>query len=75
MYAGIGVMLYDAATGMYNYGCRGCTPEAARFTTADPIREGSNRFAYVNNDTVNRIDPWGHDILNVDEIAEGEKKR
>jgi hypothetical protein len=31
----------------------------ARFTTVDPIRDGNNWFAYVNNDPVNWIDPWG----------------
>ena len=27
-----------------------------RFTTIDPIRDGSNWFAYVNNDPVNYVD-------------------
>jgi hypothetical protein len=44
---------------MYNYGYRDYKPEAARFTTEDPIRDGANWFAYVNNDPVNFIDPWG----------------
>ena len=30
-----------------------------RFTTVDPIRDGANWFAYVNNDPVNYIDLWG----------------
>jgi RHS repeat-associated protein len=50
---------YDTATGMYNYGDRDYVPEVARFTTVDPIRDGSNWFAYVNNDPVNWVDPWG----------------
>jgi hypothetical protein len=25
----------------------------------DPIRDGSNWFAYVNNDPVNYVDSWG----------------
>jgi RHS repeat-associated protein len=50
---------YDPATGLYNYGYRDYHPEAARFTTVDPIRDGSNWFAYVNNDPVNWIDPLG----------------
>jgi uncharacterized protein RhaS with RHS repeats len=44
---------------MYNYGYRDYQPEAARFTTEDPIRDGTNWFAYVNNDPVNWIDLWG----------------
>jgi RHS repeat-associated protein len=50
---------YDTATGMYNYGYRDYQPEAARFTTVDPIRDGANWFAYVNNDPVNWVDLWG----------------
>jgi RHS repeat-associated protein len=50
---------YDAATGLYNYGYRDYAPELARFTTVDPIRDGANWFAYVNNDPVNWVDPWG----------------
>jgi RHS repeat-associated protein len=47
------------ATGMYNYGYRDYKPEVARFTTVDPIRDGNNWFAYVNNDPVNWVDLWG----------------
>jgi RHS repeat-associated protein len=50
---------YDTATGMYNYGYRDYQPETARFTTVDPIRDGANWFAYVNNDPVNWVDLWG----------------
>jgi hypothetical protein len=32
---------------------------AARFTTEDPIRDGTNWFACVNNDLVNWIDLGG----------------
>jgi hypothetical protein len=38
-------------------------PAAARFTTEDPVRDGANWFAYVNNDPVNWIDPWGLDKI------------
>jgi uncharacterized protein RhaS with RHS repeats len=44
---------------MYNYGYRDYAPEVARFTTVDPIRDGANWFAYVNNDPVNYVDLWG----------------
>jgi RHS repeat-associated protein len=52
---------YDTVTSMYNYGYRDYQPEAARFTTVDPIRDGANWFAYVNNDPVNWVDLWGLD--------------
>jgi hypothetical protein len=44
---------------MYNYGYRDYQPEMARFTTVDPVRDGNNWFAYVNNDPVNYVDLWG----------------
>jgi RHS repeat-associated protein len=50
---------YDAATGLYNYGYRDYKPEAARWTTVDPIRDGANWFSYVNGDPVNWVDRWG----------------
>ena len=40
---------------MYSYG----EPVSARFTTIDPIRDGSNWFSYVVNDPVNYVDPLG----------------
>jgi uncharacterized protein RhaS with RHS repeats len=61
---------FDTVTGMYNYGYRDYQPGAGRFTTEDPVRDGSNWFAYVNNDPVNYVDPWGLDkeltIYNID---------
>ena len=50
---------FDTATGLYNYGFRDYRPQAGRFTTIDPIRDGNNWFIYVNNDPVNWIDLWG----------------
>ncbi|MCL2094207.1 MAG: peptidoglycan DD-metalloendopeptidase family protein [Treponema sp.] len=50
---------YESVTGLYNYGFRDYRPQQARFTTPDPIRDGNNWFAYVNNDPVNYVDWWG----------------
>ena len=50
---------YDNSTGLYDYGFRDYSPVSARFTTIDPIRDGSNWFSYVVNDPVNYIDPNG----------------
>jgi RHS repeat-associated protein len=55
---------YDTVTGMYNYGYRDYAPEVARFTTIDPIRDGANWFAYVNNDPINWVDLWGLYVIN-----------
>jgi RHS repeat-associated protein len=60
---------YDTVTGLYNYGYRDYQPETARFTTVDPVRDGSNWFAYVNNDPVNWADPWGLAPRNMSEEA------
>ena len=50
---------YDFATGLYDYGFRDYSPTVARFTTVDPIRDGSNWFSYCNGDPVNFVDLWG----------------
>ena len=50
---------YDPTTNMYNYGFRDYAPSIGRFTTVDPIRDGNNWYAYVNNDPVNFVDPLG----------------
>jgi RHS repeat-associated protein len=50
---------FDRITGMYNYGYRDYAPSEARFTTIDPIRDGTNWFSYVHNDPVNYVDLWG----------------
>lgn len=51
--------VYDNGTGLYDYGFRDYSPVSARFTTVDPIRDGSNWFSYVVNDPVNWCDPFG----------------
>ncbi|MDR0910329.1 MAG: DUF4329 domain-containing protein [Spirochaetaceae bacterium] len=50
---------FDVTTGMYDSGYRDYQPSVARFTTVDPVRDGNNWFAYVNNDPVNWVDLWG----------------
>ena len=50
---------FDSATTFYNYGYRDYNPSTARFTTSDPLRDGSNWFAYCDNDPVNFVDLFG----------------
>ena len=50
---------YDPVTGLSDYGFRDYAPTLARFTTVDPIRDGSNWYAYCNSDPVNYVDMWG----------------
>jgi RHS repeat-associated protein len=51
--------LRDPSTGWYNYGYRDYMPQLGRWTTVDPIKSGSNWYAYVNGDPVNYVDLWG----------------
>ncbi len=50
---------YNTETNLYNYGFRDYSPQFARFTTKDPIRDGNNWFSYVVNDPINFVDLWG----------------
>lgn len=56
----------DNETGLYNYAARLYSPEIGRFITADSIvpdltnPQSFNRYAYVQNNPVNRIDPSGN---------------
>ena len=50
---------YNADTELYDYEFRDYSPEIARFTSVDPIRDGRNWFSYVVNDPVNYVDLWG----------------
>jgi RHS repeat-associated protein len=56
---------YDVTTGLYDYGYRDYKPEAARFTTIDPVRDGVNWYTYVSNDPVNWVDPDGFFPVNI----------
>ena len=49
----------DPMTGLVNYGFRDYDPRQGRFTTVDPIRDGTNWYGYVVNDPLNLIDRYG----------------
>ena len=49
----------DPATGLTDYGFRDYLPQAGRFVTVDPVKDGVNWYAYVNADPVNFVDAWG----------------
>ena len=51
---------YDSVTGLSDYGFRDYSPTHARFITEDPIRDGTNWFAYCYADPINHIDPNGY---------------
>ncbi|MCX8157817.1 MAG: RHS repeat-associated core domain-containing protein [Verrucomicrobiae bacterium] len=52
---------HDWETGLYYYGYRYYNPTTGRWLNHDPIREmgGINLYAYVLNDPLNLIDPYG----------------
>ncbi len=55
--------LQDANTGLYRFGARYYDPAVGRFLTQDPLLEGGpgaqglNRYAYTENNPMNRVDP------------------
>jgi RHS repeat-associated protein len=52
---------WDPEAGLYYYRARYYDPKVGRFISEDPIGFSAdvNFYAYVENDPVNRTDPWG----------------
>jgi RHS repeat-associated protein len=52
---------WDPETGLYYYRARYYDPKIGRFMSEDPIRflGGVNFYAYVENNPINRTDPFG----------------
>ena len=49
----------DPVTGLYDFGYRDYDPAFGRFTTVDPVKDGTNWYSYVDGDPINRTDPNG----------------
>jgi len=62
---GFSTKRYDEQTGLIYYGYRFYGPEIGRWTTRDPLGEagGMNLYAFVGNNPVNWVDPWGEAAL------------
>jgi len=58
---------FEAPVGLYDYGARWYHPELGRFLTPDSLvpephdSQSLNRYAYVRNNPINRVDPDGND--------------
>jgi len=52
---------FDARSGLYYFGGRYYDPEIGRWLTPDPLGfvNGPNMYAYVDNNPINEIDPYG----------------
>jgi RHS repeat-associated protein len=55
---------FDPATGFYNFGGRYYSPANSRWITRDPLGldAGFNLYAFVGNNPIMMIDPFGYDI-------------
>ena len=58
LYSSIGEY-FDAESGNIYLRNRYYAPSTGRFISEDPIRDGTNWYAYANNNPVMYIDPWG----------------
>jgi RHS repeat-associated protein len=58
---GFSTKRYDKQTGLIHYQYRPYAPEIGRWLTRDPLGEtgGMNLYAFVGNNPVNWVDPWG----------------
>jgi RHS repeat-associated protein len=56
VYAG---KLREPVTGMYDFGYRDYDPGTGRFTSVDPVKDGTNWYSFVDGDPINRRDPNG----------------
>ena len=58
---------YDPETNLYYANARYYSPTLGRFLEPDPIGQdgGINIYAYVGNDPLNRVDPYGTDTIQI----------
>jgi RHS repeat-associated protein len=66
---------FEAAVGLYDYGARWYHPDLGHFLTPDGLvpdaydSQSLNRYAYVRNNPINKIDPTGNTPIGFDAIS------
>jgi RHS repeat-associated protein len=63
---------FDTETNLYYYRARYYDPQVGRFLTEDPLgpsEEGPNLYAYVSNNPIMNVDPWG--LYTIDKSCKG----
>lgn len=63
----------DSETGLYYYRARYYDPAIARFISEDPlgVEVRQNVYAYVHNNPLNYLDPWGTNECTPDQVKGG----
>lgn len=66
---GFSTKRYNAPVGMVQYEFRNYFPDVARWDRRDPLGEagGLNLYAFVGNNPVNWMDPWGLEFISKEE--------
>ena len=64
---------FDASTGLYAYAKRNYDPATGRWLTPDPLgfADGSNLYAYVHNNPLIYIDPYGLSTFSINQFCQG----
>jgi len=58
-------------TGLYFYNARYYNPTLSRFTTADTVLDGLNRYTYCGNNPVRYTDPSGNEVVLTQDYSGG----
>jgi RHS repeat-associated protein len=65
---------FDSRSGLYYFGARYYDPEVGRWLNTDPLgyTDGFNLYAYVNNNPLNAVDPFGFQEYALPRFGDGD---